>query len=71
MELVKQNDILIFKTVIDFDGKQDMEMGLGILSDDLAYVLGIGRQGGYSISVEHDENGKELLRFTGYLLSKE
>lgn len=71
MELVKQNDILIFKTVIDFDGKQDMEMGLGILSDDLAYVLGIGRQGGYSVAVEYDKEGNELLRFSGYLLSKE
>ena len=71
MEIVKENDILILKTTVIMDGEQVMEMGLGILSDDLAYVLGKGRQGGYSVAVEYDEDGNELLRFTGYLLKKE
>jgi len=71
MEIVKENDILILKTTVKLDGEQVMEMGLGILSDDLAYVLGKGRQGGYSVAVEYDEEGNELLRFTGFLLMKE
>jgi len=44
---------------------------LGIISNDLAYVLGIGRYGGYAVAVEYDEKGNELFRYSGYLLKKE
>ncbi len=71
MEITKENDILILKATVTLDGEQEMEFGLGIISNDLAYVLGKGRQGGYSVAVEYDDEGNELLRFTGFLLKKE
>jgi len=63
VELVDENDILVLK--ID-----DWINALEISSDDLAYVLGTGRNGGYSVAVEYDENRTELLRFSGHLLKR-
>jgi len=71
IEITKENDILILKAKVKMDVEQEIAMGLGILSDELAFVLGKGRQGGYSVAVEYNEEGDELLRFTGFLLKKE
>jgi len=61
IELIIEDNVLILK-------QDASKKALGIISDDLTYVLGLGRDGGYSVAVEYDEKGDELLRFSGYLL---
>ena len=70
-EIVKENGVLLIKTTVKMDVEEDISLGLGIISNELAYVLGKGRQGGYSVAVEYDEDNNELIRFSGYLLKRE
>lgn len=70
-EIVKENGVLLIKTTVKMDVEEDISLGLGIISNELAYVLGKGRQGGYSVAIEYDEDNNELIRFSGYLLKKE
>ena len=67
-EIVEVDGTLVLKTTVMLEF--EMDLGLGIISDSHAYVLGLGRNGGYSITVEKDNNGDELIYCTGYLLKK-
>jgi CubicO group peptidase (beta-lactamase class C family) len=53
----------------DDDEKRERKMALKPASDNEAYILGLGRHMGDTISVEKSERG-ELLRYSGYIFKK-
>jgi len=68
-ELLENDGVLILQFKV-FDDKQPLQLGMQILTDNLAYGLGIGRQGGYALQVTEDADGNEVLRFSGLILKK-
>jgi hypothetical protein len=53
----------------DDDEKRERKVALMPASDNEAYILGLGRHMGDTISVEKSEGG-ELLRYSGYIFKK-
>lgn len=69
-ELKTQDGFLILASTLQFEPKQQLEPALILISDELAYVAGLGRQGGYSVQVIRDKDGKEYLYYSGFKLRK-
>jgi len=69
-ELKFVNDFFLFSSQLTIDGKPTLEPVMVVVSDELAYIAGLGRQGGYAVQAKRDNQGNEYLYFSGYKLIK-
>ncbi len=69
-ELKEDKGILILEISTRLVKKQKLNFGLGIENDNLAYVLGLGRHGGQAIQFTKDDEGKEVMYYSGYKFKK-
>ncbi len=69
-EVLEKDGFLQMIANYNIGGGDKSSSALVLESDDLAYVAGLGRQGGYSVQVRKNDQGEDCLYFLGFLLKK-
>lgn len=69
-ELKEEDGMLLLEISARLEKKQKLNFGLGIENENLAYVLGLGRHGGQAVRFIKDDEGKEIMYYSGYKFKK-
>ena len=69
-ELREQEGKMEFVFTINFDNNPTFKPALIPVNDTLAYISGLGRQGGQAVRVMQTDKGEEILYYSGYKLKK-
>ncbi len=69
-ELRENKGKIEFVFTINFDNNPTFKPALIPVNDSLAYISGLGRQGGQSVRVMENDAGEDILYYSGYQLKK-
>ncbi len=69
-EIKSKNGVPVFSYQLTIQGSPILQPAIIIEDDNLGYLSGLGRQGGYAIQAKTDKNGEEYLYFSGFKLKR-